>query len=385
MISRKLKRWQSRYVDGNEIRLLHSGEEFFSALERNIQEAKSHIHIQVYTLEPDETGMRIISLLKEAAMRGVRVYAIFDAFGSQNLAESHLQDMRNSGIIVRKFSPLFSGIRIKLGRKMHHKIFVADGEIALTGGLNISNSYSGRGETPWLDFGVQVRGPICGELEKTCRMRWKREFRRNKFPLALPTTSGTSRVRASRNDWFRNRTQISATYADMVKLAKKEIFILSPYFLPGYRFLRSLLHARKGGVRIILVLPGLSDVPLVKYATEHLYATLLPKGIDIYEWKDSVLHGKIAIMDSAWCTIGSYNPNALSDYLSLEMNIDIDDGAFSSQFREELEKTIITKCTKITVDEYARSSTLMKKIVNGLAYHATWLLLRLQFVLTTRK
>ncbi|HBC87306.1 MAG TPA: hypothetical protein DCZ94_10155 [Lentisphaeria bacterium] len=383
MIWKKTKRWLGRYVDGNDVKLLHSGEEFFTALETHIRNAKALIHLQIYIFEPDDTGIRIINLLKEAAARGVQVYVVLDAFGSQDFSSVTIQEMDSCGIHIRKFSP-FLWMNFSLERKMHHKIFVADEEIALIAGLNISNSYRGSGtEAPWLDFGVQIRGPLCAEMEKACRERWKRQFR--KAPLKIPSESGSVRARTSRNDWFRSKVHISATYLDMLRNSSREVLMLAPYFLPGYRFMRLLLKARKRGVRVVLVLPGISDVPLIKHATDHLYSLLLLHGVEIYEWKQTVLHGKAAIVDSSWCTIGSYNPNALSDYLSLEMNIDIDDRSFSAQFREELEREIISKCRKITEVEHSRSGNYLMRLFNTLAYHSTWFLLRLQYMLTSRR
>ncbi len=385
MIGRKSKRWLGRYVDGNDISLLHGGEEFFTALEQHIRSASRLVHLQIYILEPDDTGMRIIALLKDAAARGVQVYVVVDAFGSQNLTERHMQELASCGIHIRKFSLLFSGHGMGIGRRMHHKIFLADGEVAITGGLNISNKYRGWKETPWLDYGVKIRGPLCAEIEKVCRLRWKRQFSHGRNPFTAPAPCGTMRARASRNDWFRNRVQISHSYIDMLRMAKKEVLMLSPYFLPGYHLTSVLLRTRRRGVRVVLVLPGISDVPLVKRATEHLYSTFLRHGIEIYEWKESVLHGKIALMDSAWCTIGSYNPNALSDYLSMELNIDIDNADFAAVLHEEVDLRILSRCRRITDDEYARSSSIFSNAMNSVAYYAIWLFLRIQYLMTRRK
>ncbi|MFZ2655783.1 MAG: phospholipase D-like domain-containing protein [Victivallales bacterium] len=385
IIGRKSKRWHERYVDGNEVKLLHGGAEFFLALEEHIRNARKTIQLQIYMLDPDDTGMRIIRLLKEAAARGVQVYVVLDAFGSQRIHENHIQDMLKTGIHIRKFAPMLSGLRISISRRMHHKIFVADGEIALTGGLNISDSYFGMHEAPWLDYGVQLRGPLCAEMEITCRARWRRQFRKNKIPVEHPPECGAVRARTSRNDWFRGRSQISKSYRDMLSRASKEVLMLSPYFLPGYRLTRLIMCARKRGVRVVLVLPGISDVPLMKNATDHLYATFLRHGIEIYEWKETVLHGKIAVMDSSWCTIGSYNPNVMSDYLSMEMNIDVDNIEFSSRLREEIESRIISHCRKITEDNYRKSNSFIMSMFNRIAYYTFWILLRLQYLLTSSK
>ena len=131
---------------------------------------KEEIHLQTYIFENDETGSSIAACLKEAAQRNVKVYVLLDAYGSASLPGSFIQDLIQHGISFRFFSPLFSFNNFYLGRRMHHKILVADGIMALIGGINIAGKYHGNPESePWLDYAVQLNCPAAEELQTLCR------------------------------------------------------------------------------------------------------------------------------------------------------------------------------------------------------------------------
>ena len=111
------------------IELVHSGEDYFLRLKEIIDNAEKEIHLQTYIFENDETGNRIAACLKEAAQRKVKVYVLLDAYGSAALPDSFADDLVQHGILLRFFSPLFSLNNFYIGRRMHHKIVVADEKI----------------------------------------------------------------------------------------------------------------------------------------------------------------------------------------------------------------------------------------------------------------
>lgn len=152
------------------VRLVHSGNDYFDTLENIIRSAKHTIHLQTYIFDEDDTGKRIAAALKKAAQRGVVIALLLDGFGSQALSKKFVQYLQNSGIDLRFFSPLFSTQSIYPGRRMHHKIIVADKRTALVGGINIADKYHGSAtEPPWLDFAILLEGSVCEELDMLCR------------------------------------------------------------------------------------------------------------------------------------------------------------------------------------------------------------------------
>ena len=131
-------------ADGTKyIELVHSGEDYFVRLKEIINKAEKEIHLQTYIFENDDTGNLIANCLIEAALRKVNVYILLDAYGSAALPDSFVQDLLDHGIQLRFFSPLFSLNNFYIGRRMHHKVVVADGSTALVGGINIGDKYHG--------------------------------------------------------------------------------------------------------------------------------------------------------------------------------------------------------------------------------------------------
>ena len=366
-------------------RLLLSGDEYFNKIEEVILSAKHYLHVQFYIYDPDATGNKITKLLKDAVRRGVEVMLVADAIGSEHLTSKWVKEIEEAGILFKHFSPKNKFFRI--GRRMHHKIVVADGELALIGGINIADKYSGfHGQRAWLDFGVELKGPVVRDIEKICEPVWKKKVLRNYFhPLHTANQwVGNLKLRLIQNDWWRRRIEISKAYKDALRKANKEIIIVASYLLPGTSFRRLMKKAARRGVRIKIMLGGHSDVKLVKPATMYFYEWMMRQGMEIYEWQPSILHGKLAIVDDEWATVGSYNLNALSDYGSLELNVEIFDADFARSSRAKVEELITSGCKNVDFDEFMKSSTLILYVYRWFCYKAVRVLLRLLFMMMKR-
>ena len=333
-----------------DIRLVHSGTDYFETLENLINSAVYTLQLQTYIFNDDETGRKIAGALKNAASRGVEVSVMLDAYGSNSLSRKFVGDLRLAGIRLRFFSPFFSSQNIYFGRRLHHKVVVADREIALIGGINIADKYHGSSTEPaWLDYAILLNGNVCTTIDKICRQLFGRKFRKwknNTIPNHDKSFKHTI-VRIKRNDRFRRKNQISASYLHAIKNAKNSVYITGSYFLPGLRLRRALTNAVKRGVEVHLILAGVSDVPVFQLATRWLYDFLFRNGIKIYEWQTSVLHAKIAVVDDTWATIGSFNLNNLSAYGSIELNVDVLDKQFSEDFQLVLKEVIQNGCKPI--------------------------------------
>jgi len=362
-----------------KIELVHSGEDFFNRLRFLICNAKSELHLQTYIFEDDATGRGVVHDLKEAALRNVKVYVVLDGYGSASLSAAFINDLIANGINIRFFAPFFSMNSIYLGRRLHHKVAVADREIALVGGINIADKYRGtQTEQPWLDYAVQVKDTaVATYLERLCKMIYSKKNResisttKNTFHL----TKGVS-AHVIQNDWLHRKNEIYDAYTDAIQNAKKEITILGSYFFPGRRLSKALKQASQNGVKVKLILSGVSDVPFARRATNHLYTSLLKYNIELYEWKSSVLHGKVATVDDTWTTIGSFNLNHLSSYGSIELNLELISKEFSRTIASSL-NGVIAKCEKITHDTLKARGGLFTRILNWLAYRLVRILFRI--------
>ena len=155
------------YIGGHHVKLIHSGEEYFSVLVDLIRGARLTVQIHVYILETDKTGITILDELVIAHNRGVKVFLLMDGFGSYNFDTTLLEKYKSKGVNLKYFHP-FSYFNIgKIGRRLHHKVIIIDSEKVLLGGINISNKYHGTAtEKPWLDYAVLVEGSIASHIEK---------------------------------------------------------------------------------------------------------------------------------------------------------------------------------------------------------------------------
>jgi cardiolipin synthase len=358
------------FLASDTLRLVESGQDYFQGLEKMIQEAKQEIHIQTYIFENDTTGQKIITLLKEAARRGVKIYILLDGFGSFSLPEELIQDLEECGINIRFFAPLFSTNFLYIGRRLHHKVIVADAKIALIGGINIADKYCGTPtEIPWLDFAVQITDEKKGQLlQKICtNIYFKKERLKKKTFDKVLVSQEENALEILQNDWLKKKNEISDAYIKSFRTAKKEIIIVGSYFLPGRRLTNALKKAAANNVKIKLILSGISDVTLSRRASYYIYSTLLKYNVEVYEWNKSVLHGKAAVIDQHWTTIGSFNLNNLSSYSSIEMNVAINSVEFSNNYLLRLNE-IIAQCERITPESLNKRNSISSRILNWLSF-----------------
>ncbi|MFN4082685.1 MAG: phospholipase D-like domain-containing protein [Bacteroidia bacterium] len=374
-----------KLTEGNHCVFLENGTQFFQKLKQSINNAKEFIHFQVYIYNEDETGKYIAELLENAAKRNVQIHMVLDAYGSNNLSVKFINYLKSFCTTFKFFSPLFVKYKINIGLRMHHKIFVFDGQYALIGGINIANKYSGINYTQqWLDFGLFINGPSVYQLNKICIATINRNPMNKKILsgiLVEPKISGNIALRILQNDKYRNKIGITRAYRNNIRKSQQSITIISSYFLPSNSFRRLLIQAAIRNVNIKLVLGEVSDTKLVLFATRYFYKTLLKQGIEIYEWQKTVLHGKLAVFDLKTTTIGSYNLNALSDFGSLECNAEILNEEFSKEVSNTINKKILPNCRMVDADIFNRKYSFVHHLLNKISYHILIFLLNYLFLL----
>jgi len=153
------KKINTAYSFKNTVTLVKGGRDYFSTLNEMIRSARSFIQLQVYIYDSDETGLEVAKNLIAAAEKGVSIHILLDGYASRSLSSDLIKEMREAGIRLRFFEPLFKSKRFYFGRRMHHKILVCDGINALVGGMNISNRYNDLPGSPaWLDWAIKIKG-----------------------------------------------------------------------------------------------------------------------------------------------------------------------------------------------------------------------------------
>lgn len=380
------------WTEGNAVRLLKNGTEFFPALCAAIDAATASVHLETYIFMLDRTGRRVLDSLTAAIARGVKVRVVVDGFGSEGTAREVMQHIVSAGGQCRIFRPeprwfkrlLFSRSRL---RRLHRKVAVVDGNVAFVGGINIVDDYDDLepadniAAAPRFDFAVQVRGPLVSYAVHAqdlmwVRLNWARLRRhprewgrmrlaRPAYPPSAPP-EGTMRAALVLRDNLRWRLTFERAYLYGIARAQKEILIASAYFFPGLRFRKALARAAARGVRVRLVLQGKIEYRMQYYATHALYAELLGAGIEIYEYMPSYLHAKVAVIDHV-ATVGSSNLDPFSLLLAREANVLVDDADFARDLRQELEAEIASGGRLVQPKEHNGRGWL-QRLVDNTAY-----------------
>jgi len=383
--------YRLNYRSGHKIELLQSGEPFFQAVEKIIDDARKYIHFQTYLVDEDDTGRRIINALIRAAHRGVRVYLLLDAYGTKYLSKEFIDSIENAGILFRFFSPTFVTNDFQLSLRLHSKVVMADGEIAVIGGLNFADRYHGTpAKKAWLDFAVTLRGPESVQLLAIIKRHWNKTFlsKQERATEMIHTPvyyEENVRVKVLHNNWYRNKMEILRSYRSALRHAEEKILIMASYFLPGRLERKLLKNASMRGVDITIVLAAESDAPMFDRATHFLYEFILKNKIKIYEYLPSNLHAKVAAVDGKWSTIGSYNINHVSDYGSIEINVGIFDEPFTQRFEELMRNIIAADCREVTIEEFTRRQTWHSRLAGWFAYQMIRLAMRIMYQMTSKK
>lgn len=336
----------SPLTGSNHTLLLKNGELKFPELLNAMQKAKHHIHLEYYIYECDETGLSIIELLMEKAKQGVMVRFIYDDFGSPGIKKKTEQRMRSAGIEIHPFHKVrFYLLANRLNYRNHRKIVVIDGHTAFTGGINVSDKYVNKGvpgKMYWRDTHVMIKGPAVYYMQYIFITDWN--FCSDKPLNADASYFGDAGDSGdTQQDSF---VQIAASGPDSplpsvlysllqaIYLAREEILITTPYFIPGDSLLDALCVAAMSGLKVKLLVPGISDSKFVNAASRSYYNMLLEAGVEIYLYQKGFVHAKTMITDAKLSMIGTANMDHRSFELNFEVNAIIYDSNFAKQLRE---------------------------------------------------
>ncbi len=365
---------------GNRITLLHNGDGYFPALEAALDRAVYDIYLETYIFENDHTGRRIAEALRRAALRGVITHLLIDGFGSSGLPKTLIDYLEEAGVMVLKFRPQISPwtLRRRRLRRLHRKIVVIDQRLAFVGGLNIIDDVDMPGQaSPRYDYAVTVEGPLVNAIYAASRRLWLRvvwsrrlqlvRHRDKKRQVSQQESAGDMRSTFLIRDNFRHRRDIENAYLQAIEQAHSEIIVANAYFLPGLNFRHALLAAAGRGVRVVLLLQGKMEYRLAHYASRALFGSFLDAGIEIYEYHQSILHAKVAVIDHHWATVGSSNLDPFSLLLALEANVVVDDKSFATALQDSLEQAIKAGARRIFENKW-KLQPIMLRLLCWLSY-----------------
>ena len=361
--------FKQKFSLATHVQLLWKGKDSFKTIFDAIDEAKRFVCLQFYLFKNDETGRSLSELLKKKTREGVKVYLLYDHFGSFGTPRSFWKDMKMTGIKIRASRPFKWTAPFHYVHRDHRKLIVIDSKKAFTGGLNIANEYSGvhlrRRSRGWRDTGIMLEGPVVGELFETFKRSWytwggekidsqnihkvKTVKRQKGTILALPIFVYSRRGRKRMRGLLRHS----------IDHAQATISLTTAYFIPSRRMITLLENAVTRGVKVRLLVPGKSDVPAASYAGKAFFKRLLKSGIEIYTYRGEMLHAKTYLFDQYWSIIGSTNLDYQSLMYNDEGNVGILDAGLASKIAHIFEEDL-KHSTKIDLKDWHRRPWLEK-------------------------
>jgi cardiolipin synthase len=317
-------------VGGNRIRFLLTGEDDFVELERQILGAQHSIHITTFILGRDATGRRIVELLAQRAGEGVQVHLLLDALGCLISSKGFVDPIRKAGGSVGRFMPVLPFTsRGSANLRNHRKIAIFDGARAIVGGRNIADEYMGPVPSPkrFRDFGALVEGPGALVLEEVFIADWCFVTRQSPDSIRAAVQSRGAPVQGN------CELQVVASGPDvpgdplyegvisMIQEAERDIWIVTPYFIPDEVLLRSLIVKARAGCKVTLIVPAKSNHPMTDFARRNFTRALMAAGGRVMHYTAEMLHGKAIVVDDRVTLFGSPNFDLRSLFVNFEVGV----------------------------------------------------------------
>lgn len=345
------------------------GADLYEDMLAEIENAQSHVMFETFIWKSSVVGNRFKNALIAAAQRGLDVYVIVDSLGNANNLDWRFKSLPDLPTLhVMKFPFIRPGIVIGNPRQTgrdHRKLLIVDGKVGYIGGYNIGDIYS----TTWRDTHLRVEGDAAWELENSFIDFWN-DHRKRKFYDAL-TRRGLpaipdygaqkwdSRVRAHDNSPYRLSFPIRGIYAQALDRAANHAYITQAYFIPDRFILESLIRAAKRGVDVKVLIPEYSNHIVADWAARPYYQDLMDAGVQLWLYKDAMVHAKTMTVDGRWTTIGTTNIDRLSMTGNFEVNLEV----YGTELAKHMEKVFrvdLTNSRRLMPEEWDKRSRLAR-------------------------
>jgi cardiolipin synthase len=353
---------ESEPREGNRLELLAETAEFVAALAADIDAAADHCHLLYYIFLDDESGQAVGAALLRSAARGVGCRLLVDAAGSKPFLRSRLRrELERGGVRVVAALPRWIGIgSTRIDLRNHRKLAVVDGRVAWTGSHNVAAaSFALKPRfAPWVDATVRIEGPAARDVQALFVEDWFLETGETlEDCLAIAPAAHPSGVAVqvigtgpdSRHDALVRLIQAA------FHLAREELIVTTPYFVPDEGTLDALLTASERGVHTVLVVPRRNDSWLVGAASRSLYEPLLDSGVELHEYEKGLLHAKTITVDRDLALVTTANLDRRSIELNYEVSLVVYDSDFASRLRF-LQRSYVEDSVQVERAEWQRRS-----------------------------
>lgn len=337
----------------NDIKIFKNGNEKFKCLIEEMKKAKHHIHLEYYIVKNDNIGNIIKDVLINKAKQGVKVRFIIDRVGSIKIGRRYIKELKDAGVDVVLYSyflaPILRNINTQINYRNHRKIVVIDGSVGFLGGINIGDEYLGRGKLGyWRDTHMMIKGDFVLGLQGVfiddywaikkangSSIEYEKEFE-SYFP-SVNKSSGKVMQLVTSGPASEFPAIMQGTLK-MITMAKKNIYITTPYFVPTEGIMEALKIAALGGIDVRILFPGRYDHISVYYASRTYLAELIKCGVKVYFYKeDSFVHAKSLTIDGRIAMVGTAN----MDIRSYELNYEINAVIYNDEVTKKLEEIFL--------------------------------------------
>jgi cardiolipin synthase A/B len=331
---------QSSLDNGNRVQVLQNGDGFFPLLLADIAAAKHSVHIESYIWWKGAICNQLARALADKAKQGVEVRLMVDASGGHKMDEELEELMTGAGVKLARFHKPTLGNWGRLNNRDHRKEMIIDGRVAYVGGWGIADEWTGNAQDKdhWRDTGVRLEGPIVNRLQSAFCENWIEETGEvtagEKYFPSLPP-AGSTPLHLAYTSPTGGISAVQVLYYLAIKGARREIIVQNPYMLPDQDAVDAFGEAVARGVDVKVMVPAATatDSPIVQHASHHRYGILMEKGVKIFEYKKTLLHQKVMIVDGIWSCVGSTNFDRRALQLNDEISLGIVDAGIAQELR----------------------------------------------------
>ncbi|HWB58446.1 MAG TPA: phosphatidylserine/phosphatidylglycerophosphate/cardiolipin synthase family protein, partial [Chthoniobacteraceae bacterium] len=293
------------------------------------------INFETYVYEDGGIAREFTEALAERARAGVKVNAIFDSEGTARMGGENMALLREAGVHAVKYHSILWIDPRRYNNRTHRKLLIIDGKTAFVGGAGIADEWSGNADSPahWRDNHYEVTGPVVAQFQGVFVSNWMKTggdmLQGEDYFPPLPQTGAcvAGAIRSSARN-----PNLDLMYLLAIASARKTLRIENAYFLPDALLRKELMDAAKRGVDVQVVMPGkMIDEKLVRLASKRNWPELLRAGVKLYEYRPTMVHVKLMIVDDVFVSVGSGNFDNRSISLNDEANLNVLDRGFAAE------------------------------------------------------
>jgi len=353
-------------IAGNRVEPLVNGDRIFPAMLEAIRGAKRTVTFETYVYYSGAIGAAFSRALAERARAGVKVHVIFDAVGAGKIDDEFVEEMTAAGVEVEKYNPLRWYTLAQMNNRTHRKLLVVDGRVGFTGGVGIADEWAGDAQGPghWRDTHFRIEGPVVAQLQAAFMENWIEITGRvlhgaAYFPPLAPADGHTAQFFVSSPGGGGESMQLM--YLLSIAAAAKSLRISASYFVPDDVEVRALAEAARRGARVQIIVPGPEiDAEIVRRASRASWGELLRAGVEIYEYRPTMYHCKVMIVDGLWVSVGSTNFDSRSFSVNDEANLNVLDAGFARE-QERIFAEDLKHARRVSLEQW-RSRPWMEKV-----------------------